>query len=171
MISFERGRNPKETLEIGLAQKIPEWMEKNNKDGYYTHKNFMDVWNWALEFEEYDIVFPYMVSLNGEDWYGVRVEMDAFANELLWESVAKNNLKAVKAILTIPDLFPEEAMTRDFGTTEIKEINPDTGNPYRTALFGNIIELAKTKGYVDLIDPLVNYYHEEYNRFRKREKS
>lgn len=172
MINFERHRNPKEVLDIGLAKKIPEWMDKEPGSGIYSPDKYMDVWMWALEmgmnYTMYDIVFPYIAERNGEKWYKEIIDIGDYANELLWESVAHNNIKAVKAILTIPNLFPEEAMTTEFGTTLIKEINPSTGKPYRTALFGNIIELARTRGFTDLIDPLVEYYHNEYNRFRKR---
>lgn len=171
MIRFERNRNPKEVMEIGLAQKIPEWMKEDPENDRYIYEKYMDVWMWALESGEYDVVFPYIAERNGEKWYFDTIDVGNYANELLWESVAHNNLKAVEAILTIPNLFPEEAMTPEFGTTLIKEINPDTGRPYRTALFGNIIELARTRGFTDLIDPLVEYYHNEYNRIRKREES
>jgi len=171
MIKFERGRNPKETLDIGLAQKIPEWMAKDPFGFEYNHKKYMDVWNWALRSSNYDIVFKYIADRNGEKWYSETIDISNYANELLWESVAHNNLAAVQAILTIPNLFPEEAISREFGTTLIKEINPATGRQYRTALFGNIIELARTRGHKGLIDPLVNYYHEESDRIRKRKES
>jgi len=171
MIRFERNRDPKEVLEVGLAEAIPKWMKEDPNNDRYLYEKYMDVWQWALKSGEYDIVFPYIVERNGKKWYFDTVDISDYANELLWESVAHNNLNAVNAILTVPNLFPEEAMSMEFGTTLIKEINPATGKPYRTAFFGNIIELARTRGHKDLIDPLVNYYHEEYNRIRTREES
>jgi hypothetical protein len=167
MIKFERGRNTKEILDVGLAQKIPEWMAIDPFGDGYDPQKYMDVWIWALKSSNYDVVFRYIVDRNNEKWFSEVIDVSEYGNELLWESVAHNNIEAVKALLAVPNLFPEEAMSREFGTTLIKEINPATGSPYRTAFFGNIIELARTRGFSDLIDPLLEYYHEEYNRFRK----
>ena len=173
MIKFERGKDPKETLDIGIKQSLPIWMKEDPGKGVYSHKNVMDVWMWALESKkpEYMVVLPYIVSQHGESWYGNIIDVSGYANEMLWEAVSIGNLIAVEAVLTIPNLFPEEAMTLEFGTTLIKEINPATGNPYRTALFGNIVNLAKSRGFSFLVGPLEKYYHNEYNRIRERQES
>jgi hypothetical protein len=174
MIRFERNRDPKEVMDVGLSQQIPEWIAESPFGFEYDHKKYMDVWMWALRSGNYDIVFQYIVDRHLEKWYSEVVDVAEFGNELLWESVAHNNIEAVKALLTVPDLFPEEAMSLDFGTCKLRDqytTRGDLKSPMRTAYFGNIVELARTRGHNDLIDPLVNYYHEEYNRFRTREKS
>lgn len=173
MIRFERDRDPKSVLGIGLFEKLPKMMEDDPGRGVYNIEDPVSVWEWALE-RNNKIVLKFIVSQHGKGWYKGKVDVGAYANEMLWEAVSYESEVAVDAILKIPGLFPEEAMSLDFGTCKLKgeyTKRGDTEFPMRTALFGNLINLAKTHGTHKIEELLENYYHSEIDRIRKRKKS
>lgn len=167
-MNFERNRDPKQVLNVGIAQKLPIWM----KDSGYSHEDYYDVWRWAME-EGKDFIFPYIVERRGKKWNTetIRIGMED-NNSLLWESVSTNCLAAVKAILEVPDLFSEEVLTMEYGTSRLKEtyMRGDTKTHFRGTNFAQYLSLAMTqaKGDFRLQDALKNYYEDELRKRKKR---
>jgi hypothetical protein len=159
MLGFERGRDIKTALDMGISKKLPIWME----DSEYNYKDYFHVWKWALE-EKKDIIFPYIVEKRGSKWYNgekIKVGMED-NNTLLWESVSENYLPAVEACLKVEGLFADEVFTLDLGTHELKETFKRGSQKvhYRATNFGAFVELAmkQAKGNFELQDSLMSYY-------------
>jgi len=159
MQSFERNRDVKTALNLGIAKKLPLWME----DSGYNYQDYFHVWKWALT-EKKDIIFPYIVERRGTKWYNgekIKVGM-ADNNTLLWEAVSENYLPAVKACLEVEGLFAEEAFTLKLGSAILKEtfMRGYQEIPYRSTSFGAFVQLAMTQahGNFELQDALMNYY-------------
>ena len=137
-LNFVRGLEPKQSLGIGLAPKIKVQMSRSE----YEYENFYEVWKWALAKKKN--IFSYLVKFNGENWVnGERVDLSD--PDFLWESVSEGNVEAVKALLTIPNLFPEEAFILDQGTSELKDQYVERGHtkmPMRATNFGSYVNLA-----------------------------
>jgi hypothetical protein len=156
---FERNRDVKMALDLGIAEKLPEWME----DSHWGYDDYFDVWRWAIE-EKKDFIFPYIVERRGQKWINgevITVGMED-NNSLLWESVSSNYLPAVQAILEIPDLFCDETFNMKVGASPINEYfyRGETKTSYRATNFGAFVQVAMTngKGHWELKDALTDYY-------------
>jgi hypothetical protein len=145
-MSFVRGLDPKQSLGIGLAPKIKAQMSRSE----YDYEDFYEVWKWAMEKKKN--IFSYLIGFNGKNWVNGE-KVDLSDSDFLWESVSEGNVAAVKALLTIPNLFPEEAFTLDQGTSELKDQYVERGHtksPMRATNFGAYVNLAS------------NYMHENH---------
>ena len=160
--TFERNKNTKSALQIGLAKKLPELM----KDSGWDYNDYYDVWRWAIA-EEQNYVFPYIVSLRGTKWINGETIMVGMGdnNGLLWESVSSNWYPAVKALLEVPGLFSEEVLTMRYGTSQLKEtfMRGDSVRHYRGTNFAQYLSLAMklAKGNFEIQDALKEYYEKE----------
>ena len=158
---FEKNKDTKTALGIGIVKKLPEWME----DSGWDYKDYYDVWRWAMA-EDKDFIFPYIVSLRGKKWHGetITIGMDD-NNSLLWESVAGNSLPAVNAILEIPGLFSKEVLKMEYGTSPLEEtfMRGDSKRHFRATNLGQYLALAMTQANGDfkLQDALKEYYEKE----------
>ena len=156
--SFERNRDVKVALEMGIAEKLPEWM----KDTIWKVEDYYDVWRWAIE-EKKDFIFPYIVSLRDTKWYGETIILGMEDNNsLLWESVSAMYAPAVKAILEIPGLFAEEVFNLKIGASPLTQTFQRGRQRvhYRATNFGAFVQVAMTegKGNWEVKDALMNYY-------------
>jgi len=170
MQSFERNRDVKQTLNLGISRKLPIWME----DSGYNYEDYFHVWQWALA-EKKDIIFPYIVEKRGTKWYNgekVKVGMED-NNTLLWEAVSSNYLPAVKACLEVEGLFSDEVFTLKLEAAILKETfqRGDQRVHYRATSFGSFVQVAMTqaKGHFELQDALMNYYR-KYSKDAIRER-
>jgi len=163
-MSFTRGIDPKHALGIGLDRKLRSLMRNTE----YVYENYVDVWIWALERKNRSIFFQYIVGMNGKNWVnGEKIDVSNWNNELLWRSLEKNNIEAVKALLRVPDLFRKEIFTLERGTTELEgefSWRGDTKRPMRGTNFGVFVNLA-VEHYPDpeIHDLLLDYYYK--NRY------
>lgn len=160
MQSFERNRKVEDSLNIGIAQNLPIWME----DSIYDYTDYFDVWRWAMENEK-DFIFPYIVVRKDLNWHGKKIVIGMEDNNtLLWESVSEMCYPAVKAILEIPDLFSEEVLTMETGVSQLREtfLRGDREVPYRATNLGAFAQLAMTKGKGGwrILDALKKYYED-----------
>jgi hypothetical protein len=161
MQSFERNRKVEDALNIGVAKNLPIWMKESGYD--YTY--YSDVWYWAMN-EGKDFIFPYIVSRKDRNWYGEKIIIGMEDNNtLLWESVSEMCYPAVKAILEVPNLFSEEALTMETGVSYLKErtyLRGDKQIPYRATNLGAFAQVAMTKGEGDwrILDALKKYYED-----------
>ena len=127
---FERNRDIKEAIGIGLAKKLPLWM----KNSGYSYKSYFEVWQWALNkckiSERADLVFNWIVGRHKTSWYGPIVDVSGFNNELLWLSIESGNKSAIRALFRVSGLFKKDVtLTLDIGTSEIPgEYYVDEGN-------------------------------------------
>lgn len=171
-MKFERNRDVKDALEIGIAKKLPVWM----KNTVWDYKNYYDVWNWATEYSK-DFMFPYIVDRRGKKWYSgetIIINMED-NNSLLWSSVSSMCLPAVEAILDIPEkIFEDETLTMDVGTSQLKGFyyRGTAKSFYRGTNFGAYVQLAMTLGKGDfrVKDALTTYY-KKYTKDEVREIS
>ena len=158
IMTFERGRDVKTALDMGIAKKLPGWME----DSGYNYNDYFHVWKWAIE-EKKDILFPYIIEKRGSKWYGQKIIVGMGDNNtLLWESVSENYLPAVKVCLEVEGLFAEEVFTLSLQAGILKETFK-RGNQrvhYRGTSFGAFLELAmkQAKENFELQDALMDYY-------------
>jgi hypothetical protein len=114
-MNFQRGIDPKQALNVGWSKKLPQLM----KNSGYDYKNYWDVWEWALKNKK-DWVFPYIVSLKGKPWYGGEiVDLSNWNNEMLWTAIEEGRIEAIKALMIAPDLFREETLTEEEGTSTL----------------------------------------------------
>lgn len=162
MSTFERNRDVKEALDLGIAQKLPGWL----KETVWSHEDYFDVWRWAMS-EKKDFMFPYIVDRRGEKWYGndtIVIGMED-NNGLLWESVSEMCFPAVEAILKVPNLFSEEILNMNVGTSMLREtfMRRDREVPYRATNLGAFAQLAMTQGQGDwkILDALKKYHKDE----------
>jgi hypothetical protein len=141
-MDFIRGIEPKQSLNIGFAPKIKNWMSHS---GEFSYDDFFEVWQWALARRKFT-VFPYLISLNGRKWVnGKTIDVSDFNNELLWRSIETKDIAAVKALLTVSGLFRKEILTLEFGTSELEEEFVERGDikrPMRATNFGTFLNLA-----------------------------
>lgn len=161
MPNFERNRDVKDVLDLGIRKNLPVWM----KDSFYDYDDYFDVWKWAIE-EEKDIMFPYIVEKKGKKWWGkdtIIIGMED-NNSLLWESVSSMCYPAVRSILKIPNLFSEEVLTMELGAIPLNEtfMRRDTRINYRATNLGAFAQLAMTNGKGDwrILDALKKYYED-----------
>jgi hypothetical protein len=157
--------DPKQALGIGLGPKIKTMMEA--EDSVFDYENFYQVWEWALK-KKKDFVFPYIVGMNGKKWVnGDIIDASDNNNELLWISIQDGNMQAVKAVLTIPNLFREEILKLDQGTSELKgefstrniSVHDSDGKrAMRATNFGVFVSNAKNKETKNM---LMKYYKKE----------
>jgi hypothetical protein len=164
-VDFVRGIEPKQALGIGFGPKIKTWMSRSEE---FDYNDFFDVWQWALAKWKF-IVFPYLVSLNGQKWVnGEKIDVSDSNNELLWRSVEAKNIAAVKALLTVPGLFNEEILTMDQGTSELKNefiYRGHTKSPARATNFGTFVNLAiEHYPNKEIENLLLNYYRNELSK-------
>lgn len=159
-MTFERGRDVKTALDIGIAKKLPIWM----KDSEYNYEDYWEVWNWALTEKDKGFIFPYIIERREDGWItggDIIVGMED-NNALLWESVAMNCLPAVKACLKVEGLFANEIFSLDLQATILKEsfLRGDRRVHYRGTSFGAFVELAmkQAKGNFEIQDALMDYY-------------
>jgi len=158
-MTFERGRNIKTALEMGIAKKLPIWME----DSGYNYEDYWEVWHWALE-KKKDIIFPYIIERRETKWInGEKIIVGMGDNNaLLWEAVSENYLPAVKACLEVEGLFADEVFTLSLQAGILKETfkRGDQRVHYRATSFGAFVQLAMTqaKGNFELQDALMSYY-------------
>jgi hypothetical protein len=160
-MDFTRGMDPKQSLGIGLDTKLKSLM----KDTQYDYLAIEDVWRWALERKSRYIFFDYVVGLNGKKWAnGSVIDVSAWNNELIWHSIAAQNIAAVKALLKIPSLFRKEAFKLDQGTSELEGefvIRGESKRPMRATNFGVFLNLAsKTYPNDEIRDMLMEYYNQ-----------
>ena len=161
-MNFVRGADPKQALGIGLGPKIKNWMS-HSRD--FSYDDIFEVWTWALRRKK-DIVFPYLVGLNGKKWVNGE-KIDFSDPDFLWDSVSEGNVAAVKALLTIPNLFPEEVFILDQGASELKGQYVERGDekrPMRATNFGAYVNLASRYMHENRPNPevkqlLMDYYN------------
>ena len=111
-------------------------------------------------------LFPSHDSLNGKKWVNGE-KIDFSDPDYLWDSVSEGNVAAVKALLTIPNLFPEETFILDHGTSELKGQYVERGDekrPMRATNFGAYINLASRYMHENRPNPevkqlLLDYYN------------
>ncbi|HPI82905.1 MAG TPA: hypothetical protein PK122_06785, partial [Candidatus Paceibacterota bacterium] len=91
--------------------------------------------------------------------------------DFLWDSVSEGNVAAVKALLTIPNLFPEEVFILDRGTSELKGQYVERGDekrPMRATNFGAYVNLASRYMHENRPNPEVKQllleYYNKYHR-------
>ena len=169
-MNFERGRDVKAAMGLGIADQLPKMMEDSDKDV----NDYYDVWQWGIE-EKQDFVFQYIVSMNGKKWFnGDIVEIGmADNNGLLWVSVSEMYLPAIQALLTIPGLFLPEVLNMKYGTSPLEEtfMRGNRKIPFRGTNFGAFYHLAMVQahGNFEIQDTLNEYYKKEKNdKVRKR---
>jgi hypothetical protein len=155
---FERGRDIKEVLNIGIMEQLPEWM----KDSGLDYTNYYEVWIWAIR-EEKSFIFPLVVQMRGKKWFEETIVIGmADNNALLWESVSQNCFPAVEAIMKIEGLFSKEVLNMQYGTSALNEtfMRGDSKRNYRATNLGQFVNLAmlNAKGDFELQDVLTNYY-------------
>lgn len=164
-MNFQRDMDVKQSLGIGLGQKIKTMIAENDE---FDYEDYYRVWEWALE-KKKNFVFPYIIGMNGKKWVdGTIIDAADNNNELLWISIQAGNIQAVKAVLTIPKLFREEILTLDIGTSELKGEFSVRGvcvrggveekRHMRATNLGTFIHNAKKKEMVEL---LMNYWIKE----------
>jgi hypothetical protein len=161
-MDFVRGIEPKQALGIGLGPKIKTWMSRSDE---FSYEDYVEVWEWALSKWKF-MVFPYLVSLNGQKWVnGEIIDVSASNNELLWRSVEAKDIAAVKALLTVPGLFRKEILTLEVGTSELKGEYSSRGTdmrPMRATNFGAFLNLATTAyPNKEIENLLLNYFKNE----------
>lgn len=162
--NFHRTYDVKATLELGIEEKLPEWM----KDSGYDINDYFYVWKWAME-EGKDFIFPYIVQKRDEFWRNatkITIGMED-NNALLWESVVEMCYPAVKEILKLPDLFSQEVFNLKVGASLLTEYfyRAETKRNYRATNFGAFVQVAMEKGKGDwrIKDELMNYYRKYSN--------
>lgn len=164
-MSFVRGIDPKQSLGVGMGQKIQKWMEKS---ATFSYEEFYHVWKWALANKK-DIVFPYLASLNGKSWVNGEI-IDLTDPDYLWESIYEGNVAAVKAVLTIPKIFEDEVFILEQGTSELKDQYVERGDskiPMRATNFGTYLNLANVSMHGNKPNPeikklLMEYYNKHH---------
>ena len=162
---FQRGLDPKQSLGIGLGPKIKNWMSHNSE---YDYEIFWDVWNWSIRRKKN--IFSYLLSLHGKNWVNGE-KIDFTDPDYLWESVSEGNADAVRALLNIPDIFEEETLNLDLGTSELKGQfikRGDTERPMRATNFGAYLHLASHSMYEnhpnEEVKNLLLEYYKKYKR-------
>lgn len=157
-MKFERGRDIKEALNVGIVKQLPDWM----KDSGFDYTDHYDVWKWAIQ-EEKNFIFALIVKMRGKKWFEETIVIGmADNNSLLWESVSSNWLPAVEAILKVKGLFSDEVLTMKYGTSALNEtfMRGDSKRHFRATNLGQFVHLAMIQAHGDfeLQDALTNYY-------------
>ena len=165
-MNFERNRDIKESLELGLSKDIPKWIGDNAE---YNYTDYIDVWKWTLDrkwrkIERQKAIFDLIVNRRNKRWYNDIVDLSACNNELLWLSIDKNNEYAVRALLCVSGLFRKELLTLDMGTSILEGEFISRGGtefPLRGTNLGTHIWMANQKGLHNLGELVKEYYENE----------
>ena len=163
-MNFERGRDLRVTMGLGIAEQLPDMM----KDSPYDIEDYYDVWNWGIN-EDQHFIFAYIVGMKGKKWFnGDIVEIGMVDNNgLLWISVSEMCLPAIQALLKIPDLFCKEVLNMKYGTSPLEEkfMRGNRKIPFRGTNFGAFYHLAMVQahGNFEIQDALHDYYKKYKN--------
>lgn len=112
LVQFERGIQPKVSLNIGMLPKLRQLLEEYKDLSECDINDVNEIWKFLLLIEENNF-FSWLVSFHKKKWInGKIIDISENNNDLLWESIEKENVRAVKSILTIPNLFKKEHSKR-----------------------------------------------------------
>lgn len=152
---FNRNPTPRSSLGVGIIPQLPKLMGGTG----YDYTDYYEVWLWALQYSKYPL-FSLIVSLEGKDWFGKKIQIGGSGgNGILWESIAEGCYEAVKAVLSIPNLFHKKTFNLDPGTSIIRYEKRGSRNVgVRQTNFGAFLNLARNNGYRTIEKLLLKYY-------------
>lgn len=161
-MNFERGIDPKASMDIGIFPKIQSLLPSGYSQDFYS------IWSFALEGKK-NWIISYMSTFHGKKWMdGKVIDFGGFNNELLWRSITYENAYAVKMVLQYPNLFKKETLKMDQGASELKDEFIVRGEEKRHLMatnFGAFVNLAIEHYPNKEIEFLLcNYFTNETNR-------